>query len=266
MSKPLTFAQSYILASKVRNKLTREASNPKSSLHNLVVQANMLDNLMDHIAVETEKRTNAKQQEYSQKKVSFDVNNTPNFKPSSPLSHGGASITEYEVDSDSDEEFDSDSDEDSETEYFYEDGEEEEESEEESDSDYYYSDDEDYDMSNVKIESNYKKLPIINLSASNLSIIQEENESEEDDSNYTYQSSNVDHLPELTKSISLTDSESENEEEDISTHHDITNNYHNSNHKANESLFHISHNNPIYHSNEIHHQRNGAIYSMEHVF
>lgn len=261
MSKPLSFAQSYILASKVRNKLTREAANPKSSLHNLVVQANMLDNLMDHISVETEKRTNAKQQEYNQKKVSFDLNNV---KPSSPLSHtGGASITEYEVDSDSDEEFDSDSDSDSEAEYFYEDG--EEESDEESDSDYYYSDDEDYDMSDVNIESKYKKLPVINLSSSNLSIIQEENESEDEGPNYTYHSSNVDHLPELTKSISLTDSESDNDEEqDISSHNDIPDYHHV--HKAIDSSFYISHNSPIDNANEIHHQRNGAIYSMDHVF
>ena len=53
----MSFAQTYILASKVRSKLTREAQSPKSSLRNLVVQANMLDNIMDYINDETKRRT-----------------------------------------------------------------------------------------------------------------------------------------------------------------------------------------------------------------
>ena len=56
----MSFAQTYILASKVRSKLTREAQSPKSSLRNLVVQANMLDNIMDYISDETKRRTSEK--------------------------------------------------------------------------------------------------------------------------------------------------------------------------------------------------------------
>ncbi|ANZ77275.1 BA75_04632T0 [Komagataella pastoris] len=43
----LTFAETYLLASKVKDKLTKEAVNPKTNLRLLVCQANLLDNLMD---------------------------------------------------------------------------------------------------------------------------------------------------------------------------------------------------------------------------
>lgn len=93
-----SLAESYILASKVRSKLTREAANPRTSLRSLVLQANMLDNLMDHITVAAEKKQ-------AQAKVSFSL---PQPKRS-PLYYG-SSVTEYEVESDSDSEDDDDDD------------------------------------------------------------------------------------------------------------------------------------------------------------
>lgn len=125
----MSFAESYLLASKVRSKLTREAANPKTPLRSLVLQANMLDNLMDHISVETEKKLSAN-------KVSFSL-------PSrSPLS-SGSSVTEYEVDLDSD----SDSD----------------------DADYYYSseeeeDEEEEDTLLIHRPQSYRRLPTMDLS------------------------------------------------------------------------------------------------------
>lgn len=92
----LSFAQTYILASKVRTKLTKEAQSPKSSLRNLVVQANMLDNIMDYISEETTRRTQEYETIRKQKSVEF--------APSPLRSNYKTSITEYEIDEDSDDE------------------------------------------------------------------------------------------------------------------------------------------------------------------
>ncbi|ODV93893.1 hypothetical protein PACTADRAFT_4789 [Pachysolen tannophilus NRRL Y-2460] len=43
-------AQTYLLASKVKSKLTKEAINPNADLRILVCQANLLDNLMDSLS------------------------------------------------------------------------------------------------------------------------------------------------------------------------------------------------------------------------
>lgn len=82
----MSLSETYSLASRVRAKLNREAANPRASLHNLVTQANMLDNIMDHIDHETHQRV------VSAKKISevaFDESHK-------------TSVTEYEVDPDSD--------------------------------------------------------------------------------------------------------------------------------------------------------------------
>lgn len=44
-----TLAQTYLLASKVKQKLTKEAVNPNANLRILVCQANLLDNLMESL-------------------------------------------------------------------------------------------------------------------------------------------------------------------------------------------------------------------------
>lgn len=146
----MSFAESYVLASKVRSKLTKEAANPKTSLRSLVLQANMLDNLMDHISVQAEQKRAAK--------VSFAI-------PKKETVPVGPLVTEYELDSDSD--FDSDSESDSE------------------EDDYYYSsDEEDMDVvpSSAALASvkTYKELPVINLlSGHDLSVIFEEEQEDE---------------------------------------------------------------------------------------
>ncbi|CCG24958.1 hypothetical protein CORT_0G02790 [Candida orthopsilosis Co 90-125] len=136
-SPHMSFAQTYILASKVRSKLTKEAASPKSSLRNLVVQANMLDNLMDYITEETERRNNynqeqhqGQQQDSDGKRVQFDIPSEVNHGKSGhsdeEVSNTGSlyktSITEYELDSDSDSDSDSDYEEED-----YDDGDEQEE-------------------------------------------------------------------------------------------------------------------------------------------
>lgn len=102
----MSLADSYVLASKVRAKLTKDANDPKSSLRSLVVQANMLDSLLDHITVESRSRA-------AKTKVSFKE----------PIVHHDAptQVVEYEVEDDSDS--DSDSDFDSDSDYEFEDDE-----------------------------------------------------------------------------------------------------------------------------------------------
>lgn len=175
-----SYSESFVLASKVRAKLTKEAANPKSSLRSLVLQANMLDNIMDHISHEAEKR-----------KASTAVKFSLPRKPSTTVNNGGASITEYEVDSDSDDDYYSDSDSDSDS--------------------YYYSSEEEDDDEGLEFviettqSASFKQLPSINLS---LTTIEEESES----------SDLHDSLPELSRSTSLTDSESEDEMAECKTH------------------------------------------------
>lgn len=226
-SQQLSFAQTYILASKVRNKLTKEAQSPKSSLRNLVVQANMLDNIMDYISEETTRRT--REYESIRKQKSSSVQ----FAPSPLRSNYKTSITEYEIDEDSsddedysDEEMEDSSDDDEDEELlqpqqhqpqqqpesvYYEEVDDSEESEEEeqtetsscysedeSDDDYYIYSDEDI----VKEEqiprslpiTSFNTLPTIDLS---LDTITEEEEEE---------------LPELAENYS---SSEEDEEEEV---------------------------------------------------
>lgn len=127
----MSFAQTYILASKVRSKLTREAQSPKSSLRNLVVQANMLDNIMDYISDETKRRTSEKLTSKTNTQKSSSGYLSPEssvvqFAPTPVRQAYKTSITEYEIDSDSsdddEEEEEEDHEDDNEDDYFYEDG------------------------------------------------------------------------------------------------------------------------------------------------
>lgn len=180
MSTQMTFAQSYMLASKVRSKLTREAANPRASLRNLVVQANMLDNLMDHIAEELSRRkempketqretqretpreatkeSNLSKESYHDSQSNLSKSYNVDYSESHvrfELPQRGAeeyeqsdapSVSVIEYDSDSDSEYESDEDE-----------------------DYYYSDEEEERAVPI-----YKHLPTMNLS-----VISEEEEAEQ---------------------------------------------------------------------------------------
>ena len=123
----MSFAQTYILAkAKVRSKLTREAQSPKSSLRNLVVQANMLDNIMDYINDETKRRTSEKLTSKTNTQKSSSGYLSPEssvvqFAPTPVRQVYKTSITEYEIDSDSSDDDEEDED-DNEDDYFYEDG------------------------------------------------------------------------------------------------------------------------------------------------
>lgn len=234
----LTFAQTYLLASKVRTKLTKEANSPKASLRNLVVQANMLDNIMEYIHDETEKRTKVPPRTTSH--VSFDVP----IKPS--RNQYKTAVMEYEVDEDSDDdeqdavseyspmyyyderEVDSDEDEDDDDD---EDWEDEYSSSSDSD-DYYYSDEEDEEdepQPQTAVDVNiprtvpspsFRELPSLNLQS-----IQEEDgddesyssDSEEEEEQGGYHGS-IMSLPELTNASSFSDEEVE--EHDLSTPHE----------------------------------------------
>ncbi|QRG38348.1 hypothetical protein FDK38_002754 [Candidozyma auris] len=272
----MSFAESYVLASKVRSKLTREASNPKTSLRSLVLQANMLDNLMDHIAVETEKKKKATAAAATSRapRVSFSLPEKPKVAPVA-----GPSITEYEIDYDSA----SDSDEDD---YFddfesaaadnnsnavYYSGSDEDESESDSD-DYYYSSDEEEEDEEEEYRltpsSSYRQLSDLRSFEMplhrTLSVIEEE--AEED-------------MPELARSTSVSDSDSEIEDTNASA---------NSNANANVTVAtsdeHLVHEEPIpslktgpvvdlpastmvtHHPHSPSHVRHDAVYSIEHVF
>ncbi|EMG47662.1 hypothetical protein SBY92_004643 [Candida maltosa Xu316] len=221
-TQQLSFAQTYLLASKVRSKLTKEAQSPKSSLRNLVVQANMLDNIMDYISDETKRRT----EEYQaiRKSTTTTTSASVQFAPSPLRQNYKTSVTEYEIDSESDEEEEEEDEEeqsdeellDSESPRFngvYYEQEEEEDSDDsegssfyssESDSDdYYIYSDSDEIEEDVAIEAtiprtlpitSYKSLPTINLS---LDTIDEHDEEEEE-----YISGDELELPELADNIS----------------------------------------------------------------
>lgn len=300
MSTSMTFAQSYILASRVRSKLTKEASNPKSSLRVLVTQANMLDNLMDHIATETAKRNqklravsiqedneeaidsdsesdsdseDEEEEEFEvgqSRRVSFDLST-----PRGRQLH--TSVAEYEVESDSDSEDDSDFDSDS-------------------DSDYYYSSDDEeisegtasaqYDATQAldqlrrsagATQSMFKELPSVNLHY--LSPITEEEAEDESDASDDDQAVeeeeegvNDNGVPGLCRSLSLSD------DEDFESEHyklEHSNQYYkpryqesidgrlfNSNHKSD----HMQHGQiPHLNHQHVNHQRHNAIMSMESI-
>lgn len=105
----MSFAQTYILALKVRTKLVSDASGPNTSLRRLVVQANMLDSLMELIS-----DTQAARIEEKLKVTFSDQLPEPSREPD-------AEISTYEVDSDEDLEDDDD--------IYYESSEESEEDE-----------------------------------------------------------------------------------------------------------------------------------------
>lgn len=183
----MTLGESYILASKVRSKLTKHASDSRVGLRVLVTQANMLDNIMDHIDAEHAKRRASEQNAYKTS-IRFEE---PAIKKSRGRStsntRGKTSVTEYEVDSESDSDSYSDSDSDSDSDYDIETYQEEDlakvsdmhyienddgETESESDSDTYELDEE-YDEQQTaeaivrlaelgKVQS-FKSLPYINL-------------------------------------------------------------------------------------------------------
>lgn len=219
----MSFASTYVLASRVRSKLTKQAADPKSSLRNLVLQANMLDNLMDHISTKTK---NLK----TQSSVQFSV--------PEPVKHemhaagdrvNGPSVTEYEIDSDLDLDFDSDSDSDSEY---------------DSDSDEYsYS-----EMDTVEPVSFARKntMPVIDLASdSQLLVIAEEVDEDE--------------VPDLTHLMSS--SESESDSEDSLPHYVYTSSkYAQSNDKlaSIDSVLRTGGANFA-----AHHERHDAIYSVE---
>ncbi|CAH6721572.1 hypothetical protein CLIB1444_06S05226 [[Candida] jaroonii] len=138
----MSLSETYLLASKVRSKLTKDAANAKISLRNLVTQANMLDNLMDHIQIENEKRlTNLN-------KVKFDLSSK---KPERSNLSYVTQVNEYEID----EESESDEDDD----YYY--------SSEEEDSD--YDADEEIEMPSFKLstieEVDDENLPELTISS-----------------------------------------------------------------------------------------------------
>lgn len=187
----MSFAQTYIFASTVRNKLTKQASNPNSSLRVLVTQANMLDNIMDHLAEETDKRVtkHISPSVESDKHVSFEL-------PERKIQQGvSTKVTEYEVGSDSDSDSDSDS---------YSD---DDEDDSESDSDYYYYSDSDEEeeiqipsIQIAKVQS-FKQLPSMDLSR--YTIEEEEDEYDEE----VEEDKGDEEIPELSRSTSLTDDE-----------------------------------------------------------
>lgn len=217
----LSFSQTYILASKVRSKLTKQANDPKVRLANLVVQANMLDNLMDSISSFAEERNKATATS-GDSHVTFNVS-----KPHSSL-RTVTSISEYEVDLDSD-------DEDSDDEYYDDDDDDDDDDDEDyksyvtttgegypssytlqvvdrsvedDDSDDYYYSSEDEEPNSLSQLSEI--LSSVNGSSLDLSTIEEAYESEESDesgSDSNSRTQDILEMPELCSSNSPSDEE-----------------------------------------------------------
>lgn len=273
----MSLAELYVLASKVRSKLTREAANPKTSLRLLVLQANMLDNLMDHILLESERKkaeqaaASASSAPRTMPRVSFSLPSKP-----APVV-AGPSVTEYEIDydsasdSDSDDDYDDDDVEEaasmtaSHTVYYS--GSDSSDSDEDDD-DYYFLLDEEEDEYSLRPAQLYKKLPAFDLSLphlqSQLSVIEEEGEE----------------MPELAKSTSVSDSDSDIDEVAqvlgqanvaVAPHQQVELRL-----KADEPRLEINAH-PVNqydpsdvsimtHTHMSRHQRHDAVYLMEHVF
>lgn len=246
----MSFAQTYMLASTVRSKLTKEAANPNSSLRVLVSQANMLDNIMDSLAEKTEARM-------SQLKVSVESDDKHvSFKlpgrQKSHLSSVSTNVTEYEVDpeSDSDDFSDSDSDADSDSDD-YSDSEDEEEAVE-------------YAVQLGKVQS-FRQLPSMNLS---LSPIEESQDMETEDLDVE-----TIEVPDLSRSPTLTD------EEDIhESNYKLTTTKKTSAERTKPRSYGKKSIDEHFHDNDLtipnrqeqydlhHHERHNAVYSIENIF
>lgn len=92
------------MASRVRAKLMRDSCNRNATLLSLVVQANLLDRLMDEILAHQQQAVAEPVRE-----IKFEVPASPLSLPDlTPASNSSTSITEYEILSDSsdDEDYD----------------------------------------------------------------------------------------------------------------------------------------------------------------
>lgn len=259
----MSLAQTYILASKVRSKLMKEAAQPNSRLRVLVGQANMLDNLMDYIDTESSRRNTEKEDlkrrdELSiENRVKFSVPDAPSHRRNEQTS-----IVEYEIDSDSE------SDED----FSESDGESESDLDSESD----LSTDSDIEEVDLGVENglariqSFRSLPYFDVTLTSVEEVSDESdELSEDSDEYTY--GHEHELPELTKSASLTD----DEDFEPSTPIDYSN-------AAHAFYLHKKHENSAHdlvgrqgnlnflalsctHDFQHHHQRHDAVYSLEHI-
>ncbi|CAH2355739.1 hypothetical protein CLIB1423_32S00958 [[Candida] railenensis] len=300
MSASMTFAQSYILASRVRSKLTKEASNPKSSLRVLVTQANMLDNLMDHIATETAKRNQKlravsmqedneeaidsdsdteSDSEDEEEEEEFEVGQSRRVSFDLSTSRGRqlhTSVAEYEVESDSDSE-DSDFDSDSDSDYYY--SSDDEEISEGTDSAQYGAAEalDQLRRSAGATQSMFKELPSVNLHY--LSPIREEEEAEDESDVSDDQTADDDEeevndngVPGLCRSLSLSD------DEDFESEHyklEHSSQYYKPRYqesidgrlfKSNYKSDHMQHGQiPHLNHQHVNHQRHNAIMSMESI-
>lgn len=209
---PMT--ETYLLASKARAKLTREASRPDHDLRVLVCHANMLDNLMDRIH---EHRTSILNGDYLAKRLQL-----PQLSPS--ITH--VSYIAEELDEDDDEEYYSDEDEQEPRripEIHYNTSEIEYDSESDSEEDFDIDSDDDeetplYSIKNCSYEHytpsrNFREMP----SMSDLTD-EELDDLEEMDSASDDEEQEVD-IVDLNKTPSLTYTDSESDDDDDEHHH-----------------------------------------------
>lgn len=143
----MSLVENYKMASLVRRKLTQDSRLPKVSLRSLVLQANMLDNILDDI--DAAKLGN-------QKTVAFELPKPEKTK-----------VQEFEiVDDDFDDDFDDSSDDD------YDDYSDDYSEDDDDDDDYSDNSDSDYDSDDT-IDFSYISTPKFNLYPKNLSPIPE---------------------------------------------------------------------------------------------
>lgn len=174
----MSLADTYLLASKARSKLTREASRNDHDLRILVSHANMLDNLMDSLA----QRRYQKQQQQQQPQVQPILTSSQTEQPSYPAPTFDLAKPQHieTIEHEINEEYDDDDYSDDDTRYS------EEEEEEEDEEEYYEDEDEeDYSMfEDCQLPSSriyqtrnkqYKVLPTVDEAP-----LEEEEEEEED--------------------------------------------------------------------------------------
>ncbi|GMF01511.1 unnamed protein product [Ambrosiozyma monospora] len=145
-----SISDTYVLASKVKTRLTREAVKTDVNLHRLVCQANLLDNLIEYLNEQQTKKANA----------SAAATTTVSFESIATSKDGVSSMTteldDYDSDDDSDEDSDLDSEDSEDYEYDYDEYDSEDDSYDyESESDDEDDEAEDDEEDDVPVETQY---------------------------------------------------------------------------------------------------------------
>ncbi|CDR45420.1 CYFA0S18e01464g1_1 [Cyberlindnera fabianii] len=200
-----SMADTYILASKARAKLTKEASRPDHDLRILVSHANMLDNLMDKIHAHRESILDGS---YVAKNVSFTLPD---------ITHVSIAEDDYDdvYDSDSDSDYDDDDDDEDDSLYH------------KATTVEYHADEDEYDDDDDEWDS---------LSDAEDDFSEEEDEFE---SNYTYSHASHSISPKKFRQMPTIDEMSEVELEELSSASEDEDEHHHHQHRHDDAVLEV---------------------------